>query len=100
MTKALPKEGGIELIVYQIGELKDSVTTGFTRMDANQDKIDKRVTAIEIWQAGQIEKDREEARRRVAANSLLGIDVGKIVIAAIGVVATALAIVAGRNNGY
>lgn len=84
-----PTKGGMELIIYQIGELK-ALFTGFSsKQDAFQEKIDKRVSALEIWQAGEVEKDKAKS-----------VDVTKIILGAFSLVSAALAVIAGLSAGW
>jgi len=89
MTKTdIPNvKNSTELIVYQIGELKAIMTSKIAKDDAYFQKTDSRISALELWQAGEHEKSKNTPQ----------VDVTKILLAAFGLVATALAII---QSGY
>ena len=51
----------VELIVYQIGELKSLVNAGFERMDGRFDQAENRLTSLEKFRERQEERDRAAA---------------------------------------
>lgn len=81
----LNNKTSIELIVYQISEVKNLVTTLTATVMSNQDKIDKRVSSLEMWRAGEEERSKNEPK----------FDVQKIVLAAFGCVSAAIALAMG-----
>ncbi len=89
-------KGGQELIIYQIGELKALLTSVSTKQDNYQDKIDKRVSALEIWKAGQEEKEKATPK----APPTPPLDITKIVLGAFGIVSAALAVIASIAAGW
>lgn len=97
-----------ELIVYRLDELKQIVAAGFERINGRLGKLEEKVTEIEVWKAGveasiearhkaylerqhELRVDREE-------ESSPPIDVTKVVLAALGIAATALGIL-GATGG-
>lgn len=72
-----------ELIVYQLGEVKNLITTLSGKVDVNQEKVEHRVSALEIWRAG------EEERVRLNPKPL---DVQKIILATLGIASAAIAL--------
>lgn len=79
-SKEVPTKGS-ELIVYQIGELKNLMTEMRTETKAAHESYEKRLTAIELWQAAEIEKNKNEPK----------VDVQKIILGAFGIAMAALA---------
>lgn len=80
----MSQKNSSELIVYQIGEVKNLLENINIRMDSYQDKTDKRLSALELAQAAQINSK---------------IDVQKIILAAFSLVSTVVAIALGINQG-
>lgn len=94
MTKDIPTKGGTELIVYQISEVKNLLENYTIKSDKFQEGIDKRVSALELWQAGELVK----GDHKPTAYPLIGeIDTGKIVLLALTIASTALAIIQGQG---
>lgn len=83
MTSTPAVKNSNELIIYQIGELKAMVSTKTAKDDAYFSKTDNRISALELWQAGEVEKGKNKP----------AIDVNKIIITLLGLVAAALAII-------
>ena len=71
-----------ELIVYQIGEVKNLLTNLTQKVDQNQEKIEKRLSLLEIWRAGEEEKSKNAPK----------FDTQKIVLAAFGIASGAIAL--------
>jgi hypothetical protein len=90
MKNNMPERGGMDLIIYQIAEVKNLLENMNIKQDSFNDKIDKRVSALELWQAGEMERSKRVEKDN--SSNLFGMDIGKIVIAALGIVATALAL--------
>lgn len=65
MKETLPTKSN-ELIIYQLGELKNLVTNLDAKVDKNAEGFEKRLQAVELWKAAE-EKIRAEAER-VKAN--------------------------------
>lgn len=76
-----------ELIVYQIGEIKNLLTEAKSEWKGFRDDIDKRVQALEIWQAGEIENKKNFTQKPI--------DVQKIILAALGIASGAIALALG-----
>lgn len=85
MTKIMQKNG-TELIIYQVGELKNLIENLTLKTDNFQEKIDKRVNNLEIWQAGEIEKSKGWG----------GVDLTKIILGAFAIVAAAIALLQSK----
>lgn len=86
----LPKTS-TELIVYQLGELKNLITNLSVKVDANQEKIESRVSALEIWRAGEEEKNKTSATKPI--------DVQKIILSALGIASAAIALALALVQG-
>ena len=82
------KTTSIELIIYQIGQLDKTVATLSTQFNTGIKSIDDRVRDIELWQAGIMKSENPK------------LDVQKIILAAFGLVSTALAIIASSQAGW
>lgn len=80
------QKNGTELIIYQVGELKNLIENLTLKTDNFQEKIDKRVNNLEIWQAGEIEKSKGWA----------GLDLTKIILGAFAIVAAAIALLQSK----
>ncbi len=72
-----------ELIVYQIMEVKNLVRTLTEKVEKNQEKTEQRLSALEIWKAGEEEKGKDRNG---------GFDVQKIILAAFGIASSAIAL--------
>ena len=59
----------IELVLYQIGELKAAVREGFQKMEGRFDKVDSRLTALERFRERVEERDRADADSSQTVNS-------------------------------
>lgn len=95
----LSKKDSAELIVYQLGEVKTLIKEASTKIDNNQDKTDKRMTDyqektdkrlldLEKFQTAQLVQNAVEPK----------IDVQKIILAALSLVSTVVAIALGINQ--
>ena len=58
--------GNIELILYQLSEIKSEVREGFQKMEGRFDRVEDRVGALERFRARQ-----EQADEAAAANTTL-----------------------------
>ena len=74
-----------ELIIYQLGEVKNVMENMNTKFDAYKDAMDLRVRALENFQAAQVAQDRDQPK----------VDVQKIILAAFSLVSTVVAIAFG-----
>lgn len=79
-----------ELIVYQLGEVKNLITTLSIKVDQNQEKIENRVSALEIWRAGEDEKSKSSPKP---------LDVQKIILATLGIASAAIALALALVQG-
>lgn len=70
-----------ELIVYQIMEVKNLIATLSEKVEKNQEKIEQRISVLEIWKAGEEEKSKNGT-----------LDVQKIILAAFGIASGAIAL--------
>lgn len=86
----LPKTN-TELIIYQIGEIKNLLTEAKNEWKGFRDDIDKRVTALEIWRAAEEERAR--------ANPSPKLDLQKIILAALGIASAAIALALALVQG-
>lgn len=59
----------IELILYQLGELKAAVREGFMKMEGRFDKVDARLTALERFRERVEERDRADADTSTTVNA-------------------------------
>lgn len=85
-------KNGYELIVYQIGELKAM----FIEFKNAQAKLDVRVSALEIWQAGEMQRAKGEDK----AETVLGkFDITKVMLAIIALAASAIALALAAVQG-
>lgn len=78
-----PKQGGVELLVYQIGELKNLIENLNLKMDAYQDKIERRVAALELWQASEVGKTKK---------AVFDMDWQRLIIMGLGLLVSILAL--------
>lgn len=78
------RKSSTELIVYQLGEVKNLITTLSSKVDINQEKIERRVSALEIWKAGEEEKGKGKEDKPF--------DMQKIVLGAFGIASGAIAL--------
>lgn len=81
IAQDIPKTS-IELIVYQIGEVKALITNLATRMEQNLEKVESRLTTLEIWKAGEMEKNKSTPK----------LDAQKIILSAFGITSAAIAL--------
>lgn len=61
--------GNLELILYQLGELKSDVREGFARVEANFDGMDRRMKALENFRERVEERERQAARAEGNTNN-------------------------------
>lgn len=80
----LTKKESIELIVYQIGEVKNLVGNLITKFES----MDKRVTDLEKFQVVQDSLNKSEPK----------VDVQKIILAAFGLISAVVAATLGLNQ--
>jgi vacuolar-type H+-ATPase subunit E/Vma4 len=83
----------MELILYQLGELKNAVESGFSRLELRHDRLEARVAALEAF------RERTGERERVALENSNDTQANlvKAVLAALTIIATILYLVA--NHG-
>jgi hypothetical protein len=74
------------LLNYKLDELSSKVSAGFGRIDAHLEKQDVRVNDLYIWRAGI------ETKTTGGVPSLSGKDLGKIILAVVGLATLALTI--------
>lgn len=84
-----------ELIVYQIGEIKNLLTEAKSEWKGFRDDIDKRVQSLEIWRAAEEEKGKSFPMSNGTGN----IDVQKIILAALGIASAAIALALALVQG-
>lgn len=77
-----------ELIVYQIGEVKNLLENMTIKFDNYKDITDKRITELEKHQATQIARSIDQPK----------LDIQKIILAAFSLVSTVLAIALGIDR--
>lgn len=82
-------EKSAELIIYQLGEVKNSVENIGVKFDAYRDKTDARIAALEKLQVAQ----------DILNTNVPKIDVQKIVLAAFGLVSAIVATALGIRQG-
>jgi hypothetical protein len=85
MTPEVPNQTSLELLIYQISEVKSLMRELGLKFDKFQEDIDKRVSALEIWQSAQNQKGFNNG----------GVDTQKIVLGALSVASAAIAVVLG-----
>lgn len=86
---SLAPSNSTELIVYQIGEVKNLLENMTLKFDNYQDKTDKRITDLEKFQAAQINQSQ----------NLPKIDIQKIILAAFTLISTVVAAALALNRG-
>ena len=59
----------IELILYQIGELKAAVREGFSKMEGRFDQVEARLTSLERFRERSEERDRAQADTTKTVNA-------------------------------
>ena len=84
----LSKKDSTELIVYQIGEVKNLLENMTIRFDAYRSDTDKRLIELEKFQATQIIQSQREPQ----------IDIQKIILATFSLISTVVAIALGINQ--
>ena len=84
----LSKKNGSELIVYQLGEVKNLLENMSIKVTNYQDKMDLRVRILEDFKTAQEAKDRIEPK----------LDIQKIILAAFSLISTIVAIALGIQN--
>lgn len=85
----LTTKNSTELIVYQLGEVKNLLENMTLKVDNYQEKTDKRILSLELFQAAQV----------ASANNTPKVDVQKIILAAFSLISTIVAIALGLNQG-
>lgn len=85
----LSTKNSTELIVYQLGEVKNLLENMTLKFDNYKDSTDKRIVAIELQQAQQIAQSSGQPK----------IDIQKIILAAFSLISTVVAIALGLNQG-
>lgn len=90
VTAPLGNSSSTELIVYQIGELKNLMTTVANKFDNYKDLTDRRLNDLEKFQAAQQVADAVQPK----------IDVQKIILATFSLISTVCAIALGFYNYY
>ena len=85
----LSTKSSVELIVYQIAELKNLLENLGLKFDAYKEAADKRFSDLEKFQATQLIQNASEPK----------VDVQKIVLAAFSLISTVVAIALGLNQG-
>lgn len=88
-NKEVKEVKGAELIIYQIGEVKNLLSNIDIRFENYQRDTDKRLLELEKYQAAQIARSQDQPK----------LDVQKIVLAAFSLVSGALAVFFGINQG-
>jgi len=83
--KKLSRKDSTELIVYQIGEVKNLLENITIKFDRYKDDTDKRLVALEKFQATQAIQDSIQPN----------IDIQKIILAAFSLISTIVAIALG-----
>lgn len=61
--------GNIELILYQLSEIKSEVREGFQKMEGRFDRVEDRIGALERFRARVEQRDEAEAASVSMANS-------------------------------
>ncbi len=84
----LSKKDSTELIVYQLGEVKNLLENMTIKFDNYKDATDKRIADLEKFQVTQITQNNIEPR----------VDVQKIVLAAFSLISTIVALALGINQ--
>lgn len=86
----LPKKDlkSVELIVYQIGEVKNLLENMTIKFDSYQEKTDKRITELEKFQATQL----------IQSQVVPKLDLQKIILAAFALISTIVSIALGLNQ--
>lgn len=100
--EGVPLEPSLELILYQLGELRGATEQGFDRLEHRFAEMERRVVSVEKWQAAREAVDRERARieaeralaRREGDREEEGSSTSRTVVLALSALATALAIIA------
>lgn len=82
-TSSSPTQISLELLIYQISEVKSLMRELAVKFDKFQEDIEKRIIALELWQAGQSQR------------SLGGMDAQKVALGALSVAASAIAVALG-----
>lgn len=85
----LSNKSSTELIVYQLGEVKNLLENMSIKADSYQEKTDKRILSLELFQAAQVAQSNVSPK----------IDVQKIILAAFSLISTIVAIALGLNQG-
>ena len=83
----LSSKSSTELIVYQLGEVKNLLQTITLSFDSYKDATDKRLIELEKFQATQLIRSQVEPK----------IDMQKIILAAFSLISTVIAIALGIN---
>lgn len=85
MPKISPEKlKNVELIVYQLGEVKNLLGNMDVKFDAYKEATDKRLLELERFQAGIVAQPK--------------IDVQKIILAAFSLISTVIAVALGINQ--
>ena len=76
--------GNLELILYQISELKAQLREGFAKMDGRFDAAETRITSLERFR----EREEERARTAAAQSNTINARWVPIVLALVGLAVT------------
>ncbi len=90
ISKDYSPKNGTELIVYQIGEVKNLLGNMDLKFDAYKESNDKRIAALERFQATQEAQDQNAPK----------IDIQKIVLTAFGVISASIALALWVAQSY
>ena len=91
----LAKKDSTELIVYQLGEVKNILENMNIKVDNYQEKMEHRVGELERFKISQEAKQEAETRSK---DTTPAIDVQKIILAAFSLISTIVAIALGINQ--
>ena len=89
--KKLATQDSTELIVYQIGEVKNLMENINIKFDAYKESTDKRISALENFRSAQEQRERE-------ADKNPKLDVQKIILALIALLTTVISVALGLNQ--
>ena len=84
LEKLSSKNSG-ELIVYQLGEVKNILENMTLKFDNYKDSTDKRITDLEKFQVTQLAQNQSQPK----------LDIQKIILAAFSLISTVVAIALG-----
>lgn len=102
MATEPPGGPSLELIIYQLGELKGITKEGLDKLERRQDSYDDRLSTFETWRAAVEERERLHAleiRREEREEGVTGPDWVKIVLGLLAALGAALTIAAQNGAG-